>query len=191
MTGIELIFQEQREQRFKHRYTQDYDAKRNSAGQLSQAAYYVWHQKPDFYKWPEGWSLIVMEKIMIKPPVARLAVAGAFMVSEVERLVSYVPKSQMRDQEVKQLRADMEQIGREIDFILHNPVAHAANVLAKAIANDGLLYEAWLYNIIAPVQQQLDLLPGLPRKKVSAAVKQGVKSFLNTFAGIKANTNEV
>lgn len=94
-TGIELIAQERKEQIEKHGRTVASDVKYNSAGQLSCAARLL--SEPGEYNpetiWdlingsePAGWDIELFKKMMLKPELQRLVIAGALIAAEIDRL---------------------------------------------------------------------------------------------------------
>ena len=89
MTGIELIAKERQEQIEKHGRTVEHDDLYNYNGQLAWAAAHLLAK--DFSEQlddccPDGWSQEIWDKMMGKSKVERLAIAGALIAAELDRI---------------------------------------------------------------------------------------------------------
>lgn len=84
MTGIELIAQERLEQLSKHGRTIEGDVVHNSRGELLQAAIGI--ARGDIDQIPISWHSPLAERIMLKSPTERLAIAGALIAAEIDRI---------------------------------------------------------------------------------------------------------
>jgi hypothetical protein len=90
--GIELIVRERTQQVEKHGKTVELDFKINNHYQLSQAASILcWVDKEDYgYDvdacCPVEWNLNTWRKMMCKPYTHRLAIAGALLAAEIDRI---------------------------------------------------------------------------------------------------------
>lgn len=85
MTGIELIAQEREEQLTKHNRSIKADILYNSNRELIIAATTLLGTSV-FYKFPENWNKTICEKMLKKPKIEQLAIAGAFIAAEIDRL---------------------------------------------------------------------------------------------------------
>lgn len=98
-TGIELIAQERKEQVEKHLWTTDHDNLEHSHGELIVAAMAVAYAPEPFeadisdITSVPAWAYEIIEKKKGKPFIERLAVAGALIAAEIDRLNSE-PKAQ-------------------------------------------------------------------------------------------------
>lgn len=86
-SGIDLIAYERQEQIEKHGFTLSHDQQYNG-GQLAYAAMYCLTLNTDF--WPNDWSVEWQQKIIKKDYPQRLAVAGALLAAEADRVNGYV-----------------------------------------------------------------------------------------------------
>lgn len=86
-TGIELIAEERQEQIEKHGRTIFRDAVENRSGQLVNAAIVILNGDRTY--WPDTWKVSVCIHIEEKPEVERLAIAGALIAAEIDRLCRY------------------------------------------------------------------------------------------------------
>lgn len=84
MTGIEKIKKEQDEQRQKHGFTIERDREINKAGELYEAALFALTLQEKFY--PGGWDEWFKNKLWGKNIKERLAIAGALIASELDRM---------------------------------------------------------------------------------------------------------
>lgn len=87
MVGIDHITQERREQIEKHKWNDDI----HKDGELVQAALFA--LDPMKFDWPENWSYDTMLKIKEKSKFNRLAVAGALLAAEMDRIIKSVNES--------------------------------------------------------------------------------------------------
>lgn len=83
MNGVDMITKERNEQLEKHNYTLEYD-KQYVSGELIGAALYC--IMGDVEDWPKGWYTSHKDKIDCKPIVQKLAIAGALIAAEIDRL---------------------------------------------------------------------------------------------------------
>lgn len=89
-SGIELITQERKEQIEKHGRTVEKDVAQNKNNQLIHAAVYLlpYDCEDDIsigYTYPDGWEEIVFDRMMEKPEINRLIIAGALIAAEIDR----------------------------------------------------------------------------------------------------------
>lgn len=90
--GIELIIEERREQISKHNRSIQHDVTCNDEYQLTDAASVLIMDAPqevmDIHKEspPIGWEKEAWVKILNKPYVERLRVAGALIAAEIDRV---------------------------------------------------------------------------------------------------------
>ena len=84
MTGAQKIQRERFEQIEHHRRTLGHDLAYNQNGELKQAAKYC--ITLDMADWPQGWDTSFAAKIARKTEDDRLAVAGALLAAEIDRL---------------------------------------------------------------------------------------------------------
>ena len=82
-TGIELIAEERQEQIEKHGWDLSHDAS-YSDEQLLKAALFCIDQKR--FEWPWGWIGYFRNKVLDKNRIEQLAVAGALIAAEIDRL---------------------------------------------------------------------------------------------------------
>ena len=82
-TGIELIAKERKEQIEKHGYDAENDAECNDNELIKGALFAI---NPNQFEWPYEWGDSHMRTINKKCKVERLAVAGAFIAAEIDRL---------------------------------------------------------------------------------------------------------
>lgn len=99
-TAIEMIAKERQEQIEKHGRTLDHDVKNNNAYQLAKAAQHLlidftglsqnaaYELKLDVIGQdsPEGWDRMLFQKMMDKPYLERLIIAGALIAAEIDRI---------------------------------------------------------------------------------------------------------
>lgn len=88
-TGIELIAIERQEQIEKHGRSIQNDIDRNDRHQLPEAAAilaYPFHYAIDNEDTPFGWDTDDFNRMMIKPTLERLIIAGALICAEIDRL---------------------------------------------------------------------------------------------------------
>lgn len=89
-SGIELIAQERKEQIEKHNRTVINDTHYNCFGQLAQGAEMLLaseHEEGiDSASFPEGWDHDICNKMLNKPYIDRLTIAGALIAAEIDRL---------------------------------------------------------------------------------------------------------
>jgi len=83
-TGIELIAKERQEQIDKHGYTPEKD-KHYTKKELIHVATAILNKEPSF--WPHSWSIEKYNKICSKPKKERLAIAGALIAAEIDRVL--------------------------------------------------------------------------------------------------------
>jgi len=90
-TGIELIAIERKEQLSKHGRSIDYDANKNSNGEMRYAAKYLLalnNYKP-VSEWPSKWDLGYKNYLDThKTDIEKLVIAGALIAAEIDRLQS-------------------------------------------------------------------------------------------------------
>lgn len=84
MTGIEMIAKEREEQLNKHKKTVEDDATFNTVYSMTNVAMSCLCKCWAY--WPEGWSKELFEKILNKPTEERLAIAGALIAAEIDRI---------------------------------------------------------------------------------------------------------
>ena len=88
MTGIEVIAKERAEQLSKHHYTIGKDFKFNDDGQLRQGALFLLTE--DYgSSVPKCWDEDIFKKMKNKSLKDRLAIAGALIAAEIDRLNHY------------------------------------------------------------------------------------------------------
>lgn len=87
-TGIELIAQERKEQIEKHGRSLEYDREFNRGNQIMDAVEQLIKPAKFLYGFntPAGWSISIFAKMMSKPHVERLTIAGALLAAEIDRL---------------------------------------------------------------------------------------------------------
>ena len=88
-TGIELIAEERQEQIEKHDRTIENDVIINQHQELSVVAStlaYPYHYAEDFDDYPENWDKDALAKMIQKPRIERLVIAGALIAAEIDRL---------------------------------------------------------------------------------------------------------
>lgn len=85
-SGTELIYDERREQIYKHRRTVAEDKKQNKKRQLRSAAYMLIGDNAYIQDPPEGWNPLVWDKMKRKPIKERLVIAGALIAAELDRM---------------------------------------------------------------------------------------------------------
>ena len=83
MTGLDAIAKERREQIEKHGYTEQHDAE-HIGGELESAAAAVLTE--DIELWPKRWGRERFLQITEKSTRDRLAVTGAFLAAEIDRI---------------------------------------------------------------------------------------------------------
>lgn len=84
MTGIELIAKERQEQIEKHKWTVDSDRKFNRNNQLVDASMSILCGC-EAYR-PKDWNSNLFDKIHNKPRIEKLAIAGALLAAEIDRI---------------------------------------------------------------------------------------------------------
>jgi len=85
-TGLEMVVLERIEMLKKHGKTVEFDVKHNDMGELKQAAIACLTRSADF---PVHWDNTGTDHIRFdKPEIERLAVAAAFCVAEIDRLLN-------------------------------------------------------------------------------------------------------
>jgi len=89
ITGIELIAKERREQIEKHGYDIIHDDQHNHS-ELYKAGLAVYTKS--IHPWPSYWYLGTYDHIMKKNDIDQLAIAGAFLRAEQDRLERYINK---------------------------------------------------------------------------------------------------
>src|SRR3982750_4639101 len=94
-TGIELIADERKEQIEKHNFDLERDKELNNDEQLAQAAIFVLTQDPLDY--PKDWDLWFYDAIRLKgdtleADIKKLAIAGALIAAEIDRLQALTPQ---------------------------------------------------------------------------------------------------
>lgn len=85
-TGVELIAQERQEQLTKHNRSMEEDRTYNGSGELIQGATALLIQ--DLAYMPLNWDGRIVLKMMDKPYMERLAIAGALIAAELDRINS-------------------------------------------------------------------------------------------------------
>lgn len=89
-TGIELIAQERAEQIRKHSRTTEWDIEANSRKELSLVALQLLakehSEQTNTDDFPENWDEEVCQKMLEKPYMERLIIAGALIAAEIDRL---------------------------------------------------------------------------------------------------------
>ena len=90
-TGIDIIGQERRAQVAKHERSLEYDARVNNGGQLAEAAAVIIHaerlnEDGILLTCPKGWDLAHWGKMCSYPKERRIAIAGAWLCAELDRL---------------------------------------------------------------------------------------------------------
>lgn len=83
-TGIQLISEERDEQISKHGYSMSHDVNVNFDGELITAALGVISGSDRSF--PPDWDLVQVRYMCAKPYKERLAIAGAFIAAEIDRL---------------------------------------------------------------------------------------------------------
>ena len=84
MTGAEFITKERDEQLEKHGISVAADYEANANGELLDAATAIIQRDP--VVWPITWDSATYKKIRLKPREEQLAIAGAFLAAEIDRL---------------------------------------------------------------------------------------------------------
>jgi hypothetical protein len=84
-TGIELIFQERREQLEKHKISIQSDAYYNRFSQLVDAAGAMLLKKPTMKDIPSNWDESQWLKMIQKPYRERLIISAALIAAELDR----------------------------------------------------------------------------------------------------------
>ena len=85
-TGIDLILAERWEQIRKHGRTIERDAIENEDGQLKYGAQALIAEiEEDF---PSDWEKGLWDRLMAKPEIERLTIAGALIAAEIDRLLA-------------------------------------------------------------------------------------------------------
>lgn len=83
-TGIELIAIERKEQIEKHGRTIENDVVENEDGQLKYGAVALLTSLDEDF--PAEWNYATCKKMMAKPELEKLIIAGAFIAAEIDRL---------------------------------------------------------------------------------------------------------
>ena len=86
MTGIELIAQERKEQIEKHGRTIAQDKQHNRRNELILGTIALLEDKEDLF--PFKWDRIVCRHMFLKGRVEQLAIAGALIAAEIDRIQS-------------------------------------------------------------------------------------------------------
>lgn len=88
MPGIDLIAAERQEQLTKHHRSVELDMLINKEGQLISAAQELCFQTTldPRMSLPQGWDLQIWTKMISKPHIQRLIIAGALIAAEIDRL---------------------------------------------------------------------------------------------------------
>lgn len=86
MTGIELIAREREEQLLKHGRNLEHDIKNNKNEELREGA--VMLLLHDLREAPTSWDDELCQKMVVKPYVERLKIAGALLAAEIDRINS-------------------------------------------------------------------------------------------------------
>lgn len=89
LTGVELIAKERQEQIEKHGYTTYEDHQRYTDDEYEESG--ILHAvigilKLDTCEFPNDWDKERIRKILCKPYVERLSIAGALIAAEIDRL---------------------------------------------------------------------------------------------------------
>lgn len=84
-TGIELIAEERQSQIEKHKFNAERDAAYTNL-ELQSAAVFAITGAREYY--PLDWDIEWKVRIQAKPEVGRLAVAGALIAAEIDRLLA-------------------------------------------------------------------------------------------------------
>lgn len=95
LTGIELIALERHEQMTKHGKTIEYDVTHNYNDQMQQAIIALLHHK--YGDMPDDWNKEIINKMMSKDIIGRLALIGAFAAAEIDRLKASATKVYGKD----------------------------------------------------------------------------------------------
>lgn len=83
-TGLELIQQERNEQIHKHNRQVAHDVLNHQDEELKKVA--IAMLTNDHSDFPENWNFFKKEKLLKKPYKERLAIAGALIAAELDRL---------------------------------------------------------------------------------------------------------
>lgn len=83
LTGVELIAQERTVQIEKHGYTLEHDQEHDQ-GQLINAAESILSENAMHY--PHDWDVKKLYRILLKDRVDQLAIAGALIAAEIDRI---------------------------------------------------------------------------------------------------------
>ncbi len=83
-TGIELIAQEREKQIKRHNLTVTFDRWHNPDGELKTAAIAL--LKHEYKEFPLSWNDIKCRRLLRNPPIKRLAIAGALIAAEIDRM---------------------------------------------------------------------------------------------------------
>ncbi len=83
MNGVGIIHSERLEQQYKHGFTEECD-RIYTKGELKDAAIYCLTQ--DFTHYPVNWDIKYADKFNMKNYKERLAVAGALIAAELDRI---------------------------------------------------------------------------------------------------------
>ena len=82
-TGLEIIVEERIEQIENHGYDADHDDKHVNGEMLKLALYFITGDE-DFY--PYGWVTPIKAEVFKKDRINQLAIAGAMIAAEIDRL---------------------------------------------------------------------------------------------------------
>lgn len=85
-TGAEHIFDERVEQIMKHHHSVEDDIKYNDDGELIYFAMALLTKKKSYY--PGYWKQDIYEHAVSKSDIERLAIAGALIAAEIDRLTA-------------------------------------------------------------------------------------------------------
>ncbi len=98
MTGIELIQKERQEQIEKHGFTPDHDVMHYQRPALLCAAEGIiaGEGRGNFGEFPKIWSDNLCHKILAKPLIERLAIAGALIAAEIDRQLLLESKNEIK-----------------------------------------------------------------------------------------------
>jgi hypothetical protein len=83
-TGIERIAKERQEQIEKHGYSTDHDTSVNGNGEIELAV--IGLLKQEYGEFPADWNSESIHKMLDKPDIERLVIAGALIAAEIDRL---------------------------------------------------------------------------------------------------------
>ena len=98
--GVELIADERQEQIEKHGRSIQDDVIVNAGEQLKTAAIAILNDSGKT-SYPYGWDHDVLDKIIAKPYIERLVIAGALIAAEIDRLFLIKPVESSLQEENK------------------------------------------------------------------------------------------